>query len=1036
MQWHANNWQGVKDHPYVCKKGITYTEHLRVLPDSSVAFPLFTLDEDREIVGIQKIYPNGRKLIYGKKKGAFAVIGDLASAAKLFFCEGYATGSAIMNLIHLTERYPTLCAVVVCLDAHNVVTVSRLLTERYRDKKPIICPDNDWQKHAEQREKPIANAGMKAGLLAAINCHAPIKRLAPLRHISDWCDYYQINTEEAVAAFKQVMEPVTLKKYYLEYVTYFEKAGKTLELCKAVVATMKVAIMAWPHQLDETEFLAQLSTCCSHTGIKKLQIKQWWMHQKRRRFGLALRASSIKREQGRQVTIYDVDSFDQIKTIMDAITPVVDKAIFITNAPMGEGKTKHWLKPAFKAADAANHLPVMITPVRSLTQRVAHDFNASHYIEDDMLQINKGQQTIPSSLAITINSIINKKYQAMFSFSQALFIDEYTQVLRSITQGTVENHLRNRTENRLVELINQAAFCYLADADFNQIAIDHLSESVDDDRPIIIFKHQKKSNPGKQNSDKNAETIDVNRGNQATKPIRYVIHRQKDANFAPKLLIQTIIEQVSRGKRVAVIADSKAKLAFISHALSQLPNKDNSLSILTITSETAGQGDVQQFITSPDSYLQLKKPDIVLISPAIQSGLSIESDYFDRCFGLYAGTVTPVIFQQMLHRIRQQRVFHLTLPGYTRRKQPASENPDTLLWESYQQAIEQFGASQAVYDAKTGLSRIGQLAIKQENGKLVISGDENYCRYEQLSAQMQALDNQQSNHCSSFFCLQAMARGIQIRCVSARTSQKDRQRLKDEFSIIKADIAARETSETTGNVTLTPEQARYLHQKTAMTAEEQRALRRFTIKEQLHLNRASVFTLDVEFYNNKGHYHVANYQALLAGLDSAKQNDLADRKKGVAKTNASWRASKVKLLTQVFDQLGIDREQGTGWYGQSQAQAVREIIANSDELSRYVTFTLGIDITGRYSSIALVNKILKKLLGLSIVNQQIRDNDQRYRLYTIDNASFNVLRYYYAMKMALPTEQINQLKPLMKEDEEELQRLLEVAVSQQMGNIG
>jgi hypothetical protein len=63
---------------------------------------------------------------------------------------------------------------------------------------------------------------------------------------------------------------------------------------------------------------------------------------------------------------------------------------------------------------------------------------------------------------------------------------------------------------------------------------------------------------------------------------------------------------------------------------------------------------IKQFLDAPDSYLEEHQPDVVLVSPAVQSGISIESNYFNKVFGIYTGTVTPVVFQQMLHRVRTQ----------------------------------------------------------------------------------------------------------------------------------------------------------------------------------------------------------------------------------------------------------------------------------------------------------------------------------------------------------------------------------------------
>jgi hypothetical protein len=113
------------------------------------------------------------------------------------------------------------------------------------------------------------------------------------------------------------------------------------------------------------------------------------------------------------------------------------RAVFATNAPMGAGKTQLLMQPEFLAAEAAMRLPLMVTPMRSLTQGVSERFCAFHYQND--LNAFQDKENLPASLAITINSIINSLYQTYFEHCRAVFVDEYTQVLRAITLGTVDN---------------------------------------------------------------------------------------------------------------------------------------------------------------------------------------------------------------------------------------------------------------------------------------------------------------------------------------------------------------------------------------------------------------------------------------------------------------------------------------------------------------------------------------------------------------------------------------------------------------------
>ena len=74
----------------------------------------------------------------------------------------------------------------------------------------------------------------------------------------------------------------------------------------------------------------------------------------------------------------------------------------------------------------------------------------------------RNKDNLLGSLAITINSIINPSYQHCLDYCRALFIDG-TQVLRAVL-GTVENHLRQATENKLAKLMQNANYVYIADA--------------------------------------------------------------------------------------------------------------------------------------------------------------------------------------------------------------------------------------------------------------------------------------------------------------------------------------------------------------------------------------------------------------------------------------------------------------------------------------------------------------------------------------------------------------------------------------------
>ena len=176
---------------------------------------------------------------------------------------------------------------------------------------------------------------------------------------------------------------------------------------------------------------------------------------------------------------------------------------------------------------------------------------------------------------------------------------------------------------------------------------------------------------------------------------------------------------------------------------------------------------------------------MVIVSPAVQSGISIESNYFNAVFGIYTGTVTPVVFQQMLHRVRAQTIFDIVLPQIHASNTHELENPTAILMASYQQHLKQFGEKHATFDPQTNITHIGQLNIKEENGKISIEGDPLFERYEKLTADMQALENQQRHYAAQFLLLQAKARGIKLDIISHELDETYHDILKMTKEILK-----------------------------------------------------------------------------------------------------------------------------------------------------------------------------------------------------------------------------------------------------------
>ncbi len=1015
---HLEAWKtglsSIGDHPYVKSKHLVDNTSLRI-DGNKLLLPIENLDGD--ITALQVILASGRKLIYGKKKGGFISIGDFERAKRLYFCEGYATGDAIYKLVERAQRRKVPFAVIVGLDNHNMEYVLGLFKERFKNKIFTVCPDNDYLKVSEKN----GNAGLLSGYNCVLKYHCEIKALPSdcfdLEPGSDWWDFVDIDHEMALAAFSEKSSLTRFDTALLK-IGCFKLLDNSVSLKKACVYALHMASTLYPARLDESVVLERMEKAIAYTALSKKDIVRWWVKIKRRLFAQALRAKSIDRVQGQGTRVISISSLEEAHTKVQEIKKEHPRAIFITNAPMGVGKTKLFIQPEFMRSELRGEIPVVITPTKSLTKGVSERFACSHYIDDAFTLRKTGDSLIPDALAITVNSIIAHKFQDIFAFSKSLFIDEYTQVLRSITSGTVEENQRKNTEARLAALISHSDYTFIADADFNQIALDQIQEVVKDSHQIFVFMLDHKAQGRAVNQTvfnepvKDQERLDTQgelvvqnsdplqeRDNPHTQTVEYRYYREKDASFSHKYLVSEIQKAAKAKQKLYIASDSKKQLDLLCTMLQELDLKP-----LVIHSDNVNFEKQRAFLDNPNAFLEKEQPQVVLVSPAIQSGVSIEVDYFERCFGIYKGTVAPSVFQQMLHRVRGQKIFELSLPSRMGSSVKESENATAILMGAYQQHIQQFGGvGQVTFDPENQVHTIGEIKIKQEGSQILIEGDDDYARFETLCAKTKALDNQQRHHAANFLLIQAIARGVEITPIDISVKTEEKDLLKSRYkinqtlteielnkNIIKANVIDAKTYN------------KKTHTGGAQNTEDYYEVTRFEIAKDLNKKSEDLNAKDIEFYLDNGCQYLANYQALKQGADKAKEHDTNDKNNGVAKTSAKWRESKVKLLSLLFDRLQIDPDNGIGHYTQEEAKEARDAIKENEALHRYATFKLNLNVDSHLSDTAFVNKIIKKLLGLKVGRTAIREEDERYWIYSINLLDMMRLKVYHKQKFINP----------------------------------
>ncbi|MGK7912628.1 MAG: plasmid replication protein, CyRepA1 family [Synechococcus sp.] len=120
---------------------------------------------------------------------------------------------------------------------------------------------------------------------------------------------------------------------------------------------------------------------------------------------------------------------------------------------------------------------------------------------------------------------------------------------------------------------------------------------------------------------------------------------------APKsALISRLLEAIALQQKVFVATDSKSDSNTIAQLLTQIENAAPASKTLIINSDTSG-GDIEvEFIRNVNE--DVLDYDIVIATPSMATGVSIEVEHFDCVFGLFNGVLSDSDIAQALARVR------------------------------------------------------------------------------------------------------------------------------------------------------------------------------------------------------------------------------------------------------------------------------------------------------------------------------------------------------------------------------------------------
>ncbi|MBD2023802.1 plasmid replication protein, CyRepA1 family [Leptolyngbya sp. FACHB-711] len=293
-------------------------------------------------------------------------------------------------------------------------------------------------------------------------------------------------------------------------------------------------------------------------------------------------------------------------------------------SPKGTGKTK-WIAGQVEGLEKVLSAGHRRSLQRSLSQRLKLD-----YIGD--LDKANGEFISGSAYTLRVSFVVDsllaidpEKFKGC-----DLVIDEVVQVIRHLLTSSTcaKDGKRPALLARFRQLIRVARRVIVADADLDNATLYYLKALREDAHPVFLIRND-------------------------YQPQGYAV-RMLDCPDRTAITADLLedIDTLEAGKVMFVATDSRATSKALARTIQQ---QFPGLRVLVINSDTSGGELERAFIQSPDSVLERGEFDVVICSPSLSTGVSIETQgIIDRVYGIFGGvSSTDADMAQALGRVRE-----------------------------------------------------------------------------------------------------------------------------------------------------------------------------------------------------------------------------------------------------------------------------------------------------------------------------------------------------------------------------------------------
>jgi hypothetical protein len=296
--------------------------------------------------------------------------------------------------------------------------------------------------------------------------------------------------------------------------------------------------------------------------------------------------------------------------------------IIVLASGKGTGKTKliASMVQCFDKVIAAGH---RIALMRNLCARMGLDYKG------DVDKVNGDFITgsaYTMRLGLCVDSLLSIN-PAKFA-GCVLVIDEFMQVFTHLLTSSTCNKDGKRAAllARLHWLIRVASWVIVADADAADVGIDYIRALRSEDSPAYLIRNDYQP---------------------TGYPVRFIEATKDDA------IVAELLSDIRAGLKIFVATDAKHSSQALKKLVETVEDTNIQASqakLVLINSDTSGGEYEVDFIRNINE--RVTDADILIATPSMATGVSIEVERFDKVYGLFYGTVTDADASQALSRVR------------------------------------------------------------------------------------------------------------------------------------------------------------------------------------------------------------------------------------------------------------------------------------------------------------------------------------------------------------------------------------------------